>query len=76
MVNNNNYYYVYIYIYIYTGVLIVEIGVMNVEEKWIQAEMLRLEVGSKGLRADVSHKRGRSGSFWMGWYCEELMKND
>jgi hypothetical protein len=32
-------------------------GVLTVEEKLIQGDMLRLEVGSKGLRADVPHER-------------------
>ncbi len=52
------YIYIYIYIYIYThsdrsAVLTVEMGVWTVEEKLIQVHMLKLEVGSKELRADV-----------------------
>ncbi len=39
-----------------SAVLTVEMGVLTVEEKWIQVDMLRLEVGSKGLRADVLHE--------------------
>jgi hypothetical protein len=35
-----------------TGVLTVEMGVLTVEEKLIHVYMLRLEVGSKGLRAE------------------------
>ncbi len=30
-----------------------------IEEKLIQVDMLRLEVGRKGLRADVPHERER-----------------
>ncbi len=37
--------------------LTVEMGVLTVEEKLIQGDMLRLEVDSKGLRADVLHER-------------------
>ncbi len=53
MVNN------YIYIYIVSGVLKVEMGVelLTVKEKLKQVDMLRLEVGSKGLRADAPHER-------------------
>ncbi len=39
-----------------SAVLTVEMGVLAVEEKLIQVDMLRLEVGSKGLRADVLHE--------------------
>ncbi len=37
--------------------LTVEMGVLTIEDKLIQVDMLRLEVGSKGLRADVPHER-------------------
>ncbi len=40
-----------------SAVLTVEMGVLTVEEKLIQVDMLRLEVVSKGLRADVLHER-------------------
>ncbi len=45
--------------------LTVEMGVLTIEDKLIQVDMLRLEVGSKGLRADVPHERERErcGSF-------------
>ncbi len=33
-------------------------GVLTVEDKLIQVDMSRLEVGSKGLRADVLHESG------------------
>ncbi len=44
-----------------SGVLTVEmgVGVLTVKEKLKQVDMLRLEVGSKGLRADVPHERER-----------------
>ncbi len=34
-------------------------GVLTIEDKLIQVDMLRLEVGSNGLRADVPHERER-----------------
>ncbi len=37
--------------------LTVEMGVLTIEEKLIQVDMLRLEVGSKGLRAELPHER-------------------
>ncbi len=37
-------------------VLPVEMGELAVEETLIQVDMLRLEVGSKGQRADVLHE--------------------
>ncbi len=48
-----------IYIYIVSGVLKVEMGVelLTVKEKLKQVDMLRLEVGSKGLRADAPQER-------------------
>ncbi len=39
--------------------LTVEMGVWTVEEKLIQVHMLKLEVGSKELRADVPRERER-----------------
>ncbi len=70
--------YIYIYIYIVSGVLTVEmgVGVLTVNEKLKQVDMLRLEVVSKGLRADVPHESERCGSFWKGYYCGELMEKD
>ncbi len=61
-------------VYIVSGVLKVEMGVevLTVKEKLKQVDMLRLEVGSKGLRAYVPHKRERCRSFWKGRYCGEL----
>ncbi len=41
--------------------LTVEMGVLTEEEKLIQVDMLRLEVGSKGLRADVLHESDVEG---------------
>ncbi len=48
-----------IYIYIVSGVLKVEMGVelLTVKEKLKQVDMLRLEVGSKWLRADAPQER-------------------
>ncbi len=44
-----------------SGVLTVEmgVGVLTVKKKLKQVDMLRLGVGSKGLRADVPHERER-----------------
>ncbi len=61
-----------------SGVLKVEMGVelLTVKEKLKQVDMLRLEVGSKGLRADAPHERERCRSFWKGRYCGELTEKD
>ncbi len=61
-----------------SGVLKVEMGVevLTVKEKLKQVYMLRLEVGSKGLRAYVPHERERFRNFWKGRYCGELMEKD
>ncbi len=44
-----------------SAVLTVEMGVLTEEEKLIQVDMLRLEVGSKRLRADELHESDVEG---------------
>ncbi len=48
----------------------------SVDCKLKQVDMQRLEVGSKGLRANVPHERERCRSFWKGRYHGEMMEKD
>lgn len=57
MVDNNYNFIIIKVIVIATELLTVEMGVLTVEEKLIHVDMLRLEVGSKGLRTDVRAER-------------------